>query len=143
MSKNGNDVTEAIALTVEKLKELAGADILTGRGVKTEDGGFFVPFSAVTVMYLVGTGEYGKVSIFSKNPDLPNMGASGAVVTMKPSAFLTYKDGNFTLLKVAESAPEKALNIAEKLFADKETVSVKKVEVNGKPAVKETKEVKV
>ena len=26
MSKNGNDVTEAIALTVEKLKELAGAD---------------------------------------------------------------------------------------------------------------------
>ena len=93
-------------------------------------------------MYLVGTGEYGKVSIFSKNPDLPNMGASGAVVTMKPSAFLTYKDGNFTLLKVAESAPEKALNIAEKLFAGKETVRVKKVEVNGKPAVKETKEVK-
>lgn len=142
MSKNGNDVTEAIALTVEKLKELAGVDILTGRGVKTEDGGFFVPFSAVTVMYLVGTGEYGKVSVFSKNPDLPNMGASGAVVTMKPSAFLTYKDGNFTILKVAESAPEKALNIAEKLLVGKEKASVNKTEANGKPAAKETGKVR-
>lgn len=117
MRKDGNDLNETIGTVIEKLKEMVDVGVLTGRGTETSDGGFFVPFSKVTVTYLVGGGEYGKVSVFSKNSDLPLLSGNGAVVTMKPAAFLTYKDGKFDLLKAEESVPEKLVNAIEKVFS--------------------------
>ena len=52
-----------------------------------ENGNYIIPVSKVTVAFITGGGEYGKVKIIGKD-EHPFAGGSGAIVSMKPCGFL-------------------------------------------------------
>ncbi len=114
MQKIDKNINETISSTISSLKEMIDVNVLVGDKIITENGGVIVPFSKVTTCYFVGLGNLNKIKIFSSSSDVPNAGANGAIVTMKPSGFLTYENGKFSLLKVEETEVEKLISTVEK-----------------------------
>lgn len=76
------------------------ANTIIGDTIKTDDGGCIIPISKVTFGFASGGSEFNneKVSSDLKNPF---GGASGAGITIKPVAFLVFKDGVSRLMPVS------------------------------------------
>ena len=70
----------------------------------------------MTIGVIVGGGEYGKLSIFKKNDDLPYSAGNGAVVSVKPCGFIVKEDGKYKVLTVSENSYEKIIDKASEFL---------------------------
>ncbi len=107
-----NRITKVIESTFKNLSSIIDVNTVVGKPIKTDDGSFLVPISKVTVGILMGGGEYGKVTIFKKESDLPYSAGNGAIVSVKPCGFLLKEDDKYKLLSVSDKSYEKLLDKA-------------------------------
>lgn len=107
-----NRITKVIESTFKNLSNIIDVNTVVGKPVKTDNGDFLVPISKVTIGILMGGGEYGKVTIFKKESDLPYSAGNGAIVSIKPCGFLLKEDDKFKLLSVSDKPYEKLLDKA-------------------------------
>ena len=107
-----NKITNTIETTLKNLSNIIDVNTVVGKPIKTDDGEYVVPISKVTVGVLVGGGEYGKVNVFSKNDTLPFSAGNGAIVSVKPCAFLVKDNDKYKIMSIADSPIEKIIDKA-------------------------------
>ena len=121
-----NKINSVIDTALKNLNTLIDVNTVVGKPVKTNDDEFIIPITKVTLGVLCGGGEYGKVSIFKSSSDLPYSAGNGAIISLKPCAFLLKrKDGDYKIINVSESTYEKildkAIDVAETFKGDEPT----------------------
>lgn len=107
-----NRINETIETALKNLSNIIDVNTVVGTPVRTEFNDYIIPVSKVTVAVLAGGGEYGKTGIFKKSGDLPFSAGNGAIVSVKPCAFLIKENDKYKVLNVAETAYEKLLDKA-------------------------------
>ena len=108
-----NKITNVIESTFKNLSNIIDVNTVIGKPIKTEDGEYVVPISKVTVGVLMGGGEYGKVTIFKKNEDLPYSAGNGAIVSIKPCGFLIKDESS---KKTVDTLKVKILSFSDKPY---------------------------
>lgn len=112
-----NKINSVIETVIKNLNVLADADTVIGQPVKYDNGDYVIPVTNVTVGYLSGGGEYGKITVFKKGKDLPFTAGNGAIVSLKPCAFLIKnKDGDYKILTISNEPVEKFMDKAADIF---------------------------
>ena len=109
MRERDNRISQSIDSSLKNLRDIIDANAVIGKPVLFGDE-TIIPLSKITFFSLAGGGEYGKIGIFKKGEDLPFSAGNGAVVSMKPCAFLVKNGGEFKILSVAENSYEKLLD---------------------------------
>ena len=108
----GDRINRSIETALKNLSSLVDVNTVVCKPIKTDSGEYVVPVSKVTVGILAGGGEYGKINIFKKSSDLPYSAGNGALISVKPCAFLIKEDDKFKILSVADNPYEKLLEKA-------------------------------
>ncbi len=116
MQKN-NKIENLIKEAIKNLNDLIDVNAIIGKPIDTEDGTIIIPISKVTLGYISGGGEYGEKDKSNIYADYPFSGASGAVVSLKPSGFLVNKGDGYKLIQVPGDIYEKILTKAEDFIA--------------------------
>ena len=86
-------------VTMDKVRQMADANTIIGKPIKTEDGTTIIPVSRISVG--VGTGGSDFDSKNSAQKDLFG-GGSGAGVSIRPVAFLVIKDGLVRTIQLSD-----------------------------------------
>ena len=86
-------------ITMDKVRQMADANTIIGKPIKTEDGTTIIPVSRISVG--VGTGGSDFDSKNSAQKDLFG-GGSGAGVSIRPVAFLVIKDGLVRTIQLSD-----------------------------------------
>ena len=86
-------------VTMDKVRQMADANTIIGKPIKTEDGTTIIPVSRISVG--VGTGGSDFDSKNSAQKDLFG-GGSGAGVSIRPVAFLVIKDGMVRTIQLSD-----------------------------------------
>jgi sporulation protein YtfJ len=117
-----NKINNIIENSIKNIGGLIDVNTVIGSPIKGEAGEIIIPFSKVSFCILSGGGEYGKVSLFNKNTDLPCSVGNGTIVSIKPTGFLikNANDKDFNIMSVSETSYEK--------FIEKATDFIKKME---------------
>lgn len=92
-------VSDLMATTMEKIREMVDSNSIVGQPITTPDGVTLIPVSKLSFGFGSGGGDYGK----GANKD-NFAGGSGAGVDIAPVAFLVIKDGYTRVLPVAVPA---------------------------------------
>ena len=92
-------LNDLMAVTLEKIHEMADANAVDGQPIVTPDGVTLVPISRLSFGVGTGGGDYNTKYTASK--DASFAGGSGAGVNIAPIAFLVIKDGFVRVLPVA------------------------------------------
>ena len=94
-------------VTMDKVRQMADANTIIGKPIKTEDGTTIIPVSRISVG--VGTGGPDFASKNSAQTDLFG-GGSGAGVSIRPAAFLVIKAGRVRTLQLSapSTSPDRA-----------------------------------
>lgn len=114
-TKPESKLKNMLSSALKDLHALADADAIIGKPFYTEDGTAIIPVSQITMGFLTGGGQYGEVKLLQKNDDFPVLGGSGAVVSLKPSAFVVANGKNVRLLKAAPNEYERIAEVAEQI----------------------------
>ncbi len=119
-SNKDNKINSVIDTALKNLNSLVDVNTVVGKPIKTENNDYLIPVTKVTLGVLCGGGEYGKVTIFKNSSDLPYSAGNGAIISIKPCAFLLKNDsGDYKVLTVSDGPYEKildkAVDIAEKI----------------------------
>ena len=115
--KDNNRINEVIETTLKNINALIDVNTVIGEPIKNQDGELIIPFSKVTIGVLVGGGEYGKVSIFKNNENLPYSAGNGAVISIKPSGFIMKDNKEFKVFSVSDSALEKLVDKSSEIIS--------------------------
>ena len=85
--------------TMDKVRQMADANTVIGKEIRTEDGTTIIPVSRITV----GVGGGGS-DFDSKNAAQKDLfgGGSGAGITIRPVAFLVIKDGLVRTIQLSD-----------------------------------------
>ena len=86
-------------VTMDKVRQMADANTIIGKPIKTEDGTTIIPVSRISVG--VGTGGSDFDSKNAAQKDLFG-GGSGAGVSIRPVAFLVIKDGLVRTIQLSD-----------------------------------------
>ena len=86
-------------VTMDKVRQMADANTIIGKAIKTEDGTTIIPVSRISVG--VGTGGSDFDSKNAAQKDLFG-GGSGAGVSIRPVAFLVIKDGLVRTIQLSD-----------------------------------------
>ena len=86
-------------ITMDKVRQMADANTIIGKPIKTEDGTTIIPVSRISVG--VGTGGSDFDSKNAAQKDLFG-GGSGAGVSIRPVAFLVIKDGLVRTIQLSD-----------------------------------------
>ena len=113
-----NKINKVIETTLKNLNGLIDVNTVVGKPLKTDDGKYVVPISKVTVGILMGGGEYGKVSIFKKESDLPYSAGNGAIISVKPCGFLIKDDSKYKIVSVSDNPYEKLIEKATNFMSE-------------------------
>ena len=113
-----NRITKVIESTFKNLSNIIDVNTVVGKPVKTENGDFLVPISKVTIGILMGGGEYGKVTIFKKESDLPYSAGNGAIVSIKPCGFLLKENEHYKIISVCDKPMEKLFEKATDFISE-------------------------
>ncbi len=119
--KNFNRINETIQTALKNLSEIIDVNTVVGSPINTDNGQVIIPISKVTVGVLAGGGEYGKISIFKKNDDLPFSAGNGAIVSLKPCGFLVKEQDKYRLICVSNNVYEKFIDKATDIISDIKT----------------------
>ena len=104
-------ITELIETSMKNLTSMVDVNTIMGSAIKAENGSYIIPVSKVTVAFITGGGEYGKVKILGKD-EHPFAGGSGAIVSMKPCGFLLNDiSGEYKMLTVDNEPMDKIFDI--------------------------------
>ena len=110
-------------ITMDKVRQMADANTIIGKPIKTEDGTTIIPVSRITTIIPVsrisvgvGTGGSDFDGKNSANKELFG-GGSGAGVSIRPVAFLVIKDGMVRTVQLADpsNSIDRALNMLPEL----------------------------
>ena len=78
-------------VTMDKVRQMADANTIIGKPIKTEDGTTIIPVSRISV----GIGTGGSDFVSKKGPQKePFGGGSGGGVSLRPGALLGLKEGD-------------------------------------------------
>ena len=96
--------------TMDKVRQMADANTVIGKEIRTEDGTTIIPVSRITV----GVGGGGS-DFDSKNAAQKDLfgGGSGAGITIRPVAFLVIKDGLVRTIQLSD--PSNSLTMLPEL----------------------------
>ena len=86
-------------VTMDKVRQMADANTIIGKPIKTEDGTTIIPVSRISVG--VGTGGSDFDSKNGAQKDLFG-GGSGAGVSIRPVAFLVIKEGMVRTIQLSD-----------------------------------------
>ena len=86
-------------VTMDKVRQMADANTIIGKPIKTEDGTTIIPVSRISLGF--GTGGSDFDSKNSAQKDLFG-GGSGAGVSIRPVAFLVIKDGMVRTIQLSD-----------------------------------------
>ena len=111
-SKSLNRISETMQTVLKNLNDIIDVNTVVGAPIKDSNGEYIIPLSKVTVGVITGGGEYGKLGIFKKGEDLPFTAGNGAVVSIKPCAFLVKENEKYKLLSVSSNSYEKLIDKA-------------------------------
>lgn len=93
-TKQKTPLSDLIRSTIERIREMADANMIVGQPIETPDGVTLIPISKVSFGFGSGGADYGKEgNQFG--------GGAGAGVNIEPTAFLIIKDGFTRVLPVA------------------------------------------
>ena len=98
-NKEKNSVSELMETTMTKIREMVDSNSVIGEPITTPDGVTLIPVSRVSLGFGSGGGTYGQTSERFG-------GGGGAGVKIDPVAFLVIKDGQTTVDRVLEMAPQ-------------------------------------
>lgn len=113
-------ITELIETSMKNLTSMVDVNTIMGSAIKTENGSYIIPVSKVTVAFITGGGEYGKVKIIGKD-EHPFAGGSGAIVSMKPCGFLLNDaKGEYKMLTVNNEPIDKIYDIVNEYIKRKD-----------------------
>ncbi len=99
-----NKISTVVETALKNLKDMADVNTIVGEQITTSTDDIIIPISKVSVLALSGGGEYGKVNIFKNSEDLPYSAGNGAIVSLKPCAFLIKQPNeDFKVLNVGTS----------------------------------------
>ena len=115
MQKNER-INETINETMKNFAMLSDADVIVGKPVLTPSGTTIVPVSKMTVAFLSGNGEYGKIKLFQPNKNYPSSTASGGIATVRPCGFLVEKGKSVRFIHCPSDVYEKALDSVEEFI---------------------------
>lgn len=90
-------ITDLMATTIEKLRELANSETVIGNPIKVAENTTIIPVSKLSIGFASGGSDFP-----SKNPKELFGGGGGAGVTVTPKAFLVVENGNVRLLQLAK-----------------------------------------
>ena len=98
MSEHGNPISDVMATTLQKLREMIDVNTVVGEPIHTPDGLMLIPISQLSVGFVSGGSEFGKTpKVEGKN----NFGGgAGASLKMEPIAFMVVRGDNVRLLPV-------------------------------------------
>lgn len=110
--------------TIKDVNSLIDINTVIGKPFTVKDGTTIIPVANVALGFLTGGGEYGKLKWTTKDSPFPFAGGNGAIVSIKPTAFLidNGKDG-VSVARVSNDVATKAFETAEefiKSFANDE-----------------------
>ena len=101
--------------TMDKVRQMADANTVIGKEIRTEDGTTIIPVSRITV----GVGGGGS-DFDSKNAAQKDLfgGGSGAGITIRPVAFLVIKDGLVRTIQLSDpsNSLDRALTMLPELM---------------------------
>ena len=100
-------------ITMDKVRQMADANTIIGKPIKTDDGTTIIPVSRISLG--VGTGGADGAGKNPANGDL--FGGSGAGVNIRPVAFLVIKDGLVRTIQLSDpsNSVDRALNMLPEL----------------------------
>ena len=98
MSEQRNPISDVMATTLQKLREMIDVNTVVGEPIHTPDGLMLIPISQLSMGFASGGSEFGKTpKVEGKN----NFGGgAGASLKMEPIAFLIVRGDNVRLLPV-------------------------------------------
>ena len=114
--QNSEKINDAINETMKNFTVLSDADVIIGKPLLTPNGTTIIPVSKMTVGFLFGNGEYGKVKIFQPNKNYPSSTASGGLTSVKPCGFLVEKGESLRFIHCPDDVYEKAFNSIEEFI---------------------------
>ncbi len=107
-------IDKMIENSVRQVTDLVDVNTIIGKPIKTPNGFHLIPISKVSMGFLSGGGEYGEVKTLKD--DHTFAGASGAVVNLKPCAFLVDDGKECRLLRVSDDAVDELVGKASDLL---------------------------
>lgn len=105
MEGKSNRLKSIIDSAIQNIQSLINVDTIIGTPIKNEENDVIIPVSKVTFGILSGGGEYGKVTIFKNEEDLPYSAGNGTVVQIKPCGFLIKtKENDYKALSISDNS---------------------------------------
>lgn len=88
--------------TMENIKDMVDVNTIVGDAVETKDGSMIIPISKVSFGFASGGSEFSSkcTNVANDMKKFPFGGGSGAGVTIKPVAFLVFRNDSIRLLSV-------------------------------------------
>ena len=99
-AEKNNKISDVIDVALKNLKNMADVNTDIGSPIETKENELIIPISKVTVGVLAGGGEYGKINVFKSEDDLPFSAGNGAIISVKPCAFLIKTKNDYKILNV-------------------------------------------
>lgn len=122
--KEKNRINQTISSLIQNLNEIIDVNTVVGSPIK-QDNEIIIPLAKITLFQLSGGGEYGKISIFSKNDEVPYSAGNGSVISINPCGFLVKNQNNdYKVLSVSNSNYDSLI--------DKATEFLKSITLNEK-----------
>ena len=103
-----------MSATMDKVRQMADANTIIGKPIKTDDGTTIIPVSRISLGFGTGGSDFDGKN--SANKELFG-GGSGAGVSIRPVAFLVIKDGMVRTVQLADpsNSIDRALNMLPEL----------------------------
>ncbi len=86
------------------IDKIANANTVVGDSIITNSGTQIIPLSAITILNLGGSGEYGDSKMFKEIDGFKLAGGKGVLINLKPKGFLVDDGKTCRLLKMEEGA---------------------------------------
>ncbi|MBO4989322.1 MAG: sporulation protein YtfJ [Clostridia bacterium] len=107
MSEN-KKIDKMVESSIKQVADMIDANTIIGKPIMTPSGFHLVPISKVSMGLLSGGGEYGETKV-KKESEFPFSGGTGAIVNLKPCAFLVDDGKECKLMKIGDDAFEEIL----------------------------------
>lgn len=100
-------IDKMVESSIKQVTDLIDVNTIVGKPIETPTGFHLIPISKVSMGFLSGGGEYGSVKISKE--DYPFSGGTGAIVNLKPCAFLIDDGKEIKVLRITDDAIEELL----------------------------------
>ncbi len=111
-----NQIERVMSAAMGNIKQIVDVDTVIGRPLTGLDGSMIIPFSKVTIGFLVGGGEYGELKSVDAREEHPFAGGSGAYVQIDPSGFLIAKEDEVKTVTLGEGPLDRLFDSASELL---------------------------